>query len=150
MTNTDTLFGEDIGNGKYTDMGIFVDVFPLDEVKRLTKEVKVRKWFISKLLILMYLNATNFPDHKIQRTIAHISKNKTLHRLIMYLMTKSNDKGYSYYANFGSQYNIAKQTQLIATYGKGTPLAFEDRKYMGPSEYNMIWSPKVVNSRLSD
>ena len=136
--NSNTLFSEDLGNGKHTNIGIFVDVFPLDEVKRKTKEVRIRKWIISRLLILMYLNTTDFSGHKIQKTVARLFQNKTLHRLTTHLMSKSNGKGYSYYANFGSQYSIDRQTHPISRYGDGVILDFEDRQYCAPSEYKTI------------
>ena len=138
VCNEKTLFAEMLGDEKLTNTGIFIDIFPLDEVKGRNNEVKRRKWLMSRIKIIMCSKAANSYNHVGQKFLANLLSIKRLHKMATRLMTKSNGKGYQYYANFGSQYSIDKQTHLITSFGDGLLLDFEDKKYSVPVAYDTV------------
>lgn len=135
LCKKNTLFSEEISNGSVTNIGIYVDIFPLDETGGISKTVFLRSKILGKILAM--ISAKDVPSRLkgIKRCITCLFSRKFLVKAMRYILYMTNDKGKPYYTNFASQYPINRKTQLKTVYGKGTPIAFEDRTYMAPDDY---------------
>ncbi len=135
VTLKNTLFVD----SPYTHNGIFVDVFPLDSVRAYSFPLQIRKFFIKELTAVLWhkLKKDCFPRYWFMWLPSILFSFRKLHALIE-LIAKSYGGKNLYYANFGSQYSIKKQTMPIEWWGKGQLAKFEGRQYVIPIQYNKI------------
>lgn len=145
VCNDNTKFIELIGKSEKTDNGIFVDIFPIDDSAGYDHKLQRRKNIIEKIKVL--INAKKAPSilNGAKKIIPLIIPNKILFKIVMFLMTKNNRKGYVYYSNFGSQYKIQNKTIEKEKLGVGVKIQFEDRMYTAPSFYK-----EVLNNTFGD
>lgn len=122
---------------------IFVDIFPLDEAKAVTStEKKIRTKIIKFLSSVIYQKKGIFIHSKflfrIPLTLLALLPIKTLTAYQQKLMQKENGKGYSYYVNFGSNYNTEKQTMPITVYEPAGEAEFEGTMYKCPQDVSYV------------
>ena len=133
--NTRTLFVE----GKTTtNMGIFVDIFPLDFSDGYTRLIEYRKWLVKKCSVM--LSAKIYPGKLcgVKKLFVDILSSKQILRLAEYVMQHPSSKTKAYTSNFTSHYDIKRQTMPSVYFGRGGELDFCGRKYMAPVDYNSV------------
>ena len=138
VCNSNTLFKED--GYDFITNGIFVDVFPLDYSPSYSNVVKRKKREI------MFLH--NIVWHKIRhhnsikywpsRLLGMMFSNYQITKLIIKRSMDFSKKGKSHYTNFVTPYSPQKETMPIEWFGEGKLAAFEDRKYVIPSQPEKI------------
>lgn len=137
-----TLFIESTYKDISEKTGIYIDIFPLDEVSGLTKDVERRKRTTSYITMFMQNLVLDKHGSGIKSRVKWIVENaKNVNEWNMLqerIMSKDNGKGYTYYANFGSYYSIKKQTMPMDYYGSGVLVDFEGRKYNAPKMYHEV------------
>lgn len=136
-----TLFVESgVKNGKNT--GIFVDIFPLDESPNFSKILEFHKKAINQLHLIGWCKKN--PNWTVfgffYSLIAQLFSYVTLNCMMTTIAKHASKYGSSHYANFGSLYQLAKETMPKAWYGDGVKIPFEGRLYMVPSEYKKVAS----------
>lgn len=119
--------------------GIFVDIFPLDEVP---KETSCFQRFRKKRI--RFLTYIIFKKRKFKIEHSPIIKFitpfipfsiKTLDKWRLKLMKKQNGKNCGYYVSYGSQYDIQKMTILKSKFDPPCELEFEGKKYKTMGDY---------------
>lgn len=133
-----TRFAEDMGNGRSSDFGIFVDVFPLDATNGYNKNVMFRKWVESKINVMISEKAYPSTRKGIKQAVIKLFSFRFLHKVSFFFMHYPVFKKYGYYTNFGSHYDAKRQTMPKAYYGDGIEYTFEDRKFIIPSNYDAV------------
>ncbi len=132
-----TQFVEKLGKNSQVSWGIFVDVFPADEIAGYSRAVERRKWMVEKLKVMLsgksHAQAFGFP----KRVLIRMLSCRQMHRLAEKIMTAKNGKGYGYYTNYVSIYPVRKRTIPKAWMGEGIRLPFEDRNYCVPVKYDL-------------
>ena len=136
--NTNTLFEEEISDNVHLRRGIFVDIFPMDISKGYSCGVIVRKKIINQVKKLLFLKAVQYEQKGVTRLILRAFSTKRLQKIALFFMSLGSRRGGAYYSNFGSQYNIKRQTHPIENFGDGVKKSFEDRTYICPSNYNGV------------
>lgn len=126
-----TLFGESDYYTKNRAFGIFVDIFPIDETKGVNVSVKIRKWIVQKCKAMMIIKVIKGDKNPIKRMVLNIFSVVSINHVMTLAMKGICRKG-DYYTNFGSQYNIKKQTIRKEFFGPGKRIVFEDREYLAP------------------
>lgn len=131
-----TLFKEP-GLKRFTPLGIFIDIFPLDLSSNYSNKVKIRKTWINHVnSVIWYKNTFKLDFRHIPHLfLSLLFSNRKLHRLMNYLMISTKNLGDTHYVNYGSMYNIASQTMPVEWYGEGKRLSFEGRQFTVPTEY---------------
>lgn len=134
ITNNHTKFYE-AEIEQWRRSGLFVDIFPLDSCKGISVYVKTQKWLIKTInnAIWAQLKKDTRLRRLPHRILAAIIGPKQLHKIMKKIATATDGKG-NYYANFGSQYKIQKQTMPKEWFGEGTPILFEGCMFIGPVE----------------
>lgn len=135
--NVNTRFVEYVGE-KETDMGIFVDIFPLDFSDGYSKSLERRKWFVKKCSVMLSCKAYPGQLHGIKKLIVNSLSSKQILRMAEYAMQHPKSKGEEYTSNFTSHYDIKRQTMLSEYFGRGGEIGFNGRKYMVPLEYRAV------------
>lgn len=137
IENINTIFSEIEHVKKNQFFGIFVDIFPLDDVSKYSKIIDKRKWLINKIRSMMCLKFGK-NSKSVKKRIANIFSMEQLSNLVTRLMSYSNNPKNLFYMNFGSQYSPRKQTIAKECYGEGELLLFENRYYFAPSKYEDV------------
>lgn len=138
VTNKDTKFYEsEIEQWRHS--GIFVDIFPLDTCNGYSKSVEFKKWLIKTInnSIWAFLKKDKRLRRLPHRIFAMVFRPKLMHYM-MNSIAKCGRKQGNYYANYGSQYKIKKQTMPKNWFGNGTPMLFEGHKYTAPVDYSKV------------
>jgi len=130
-----TLFSEMSIPGPTVNMGIFVDIFPLDETDGNMKTLALRKKLIGKLNVMVYEKNARGHLNGLKKWISCLFSKEFLTKIMHSILYMTNEKGKLYYTNFASQYSVERKTQLKTVYGNGTPIAFENRTYIAPDDY---------------
>lgn len=143
-----TLFDE--ANISHLDVpkGIYVDVFPLDdEFKENSLEKKLRTKLLKSLNSII-VNKKRFYANK-KKTFKTVIRNivtflfspfsiKKIQSFQIRLMSKNNNKGGKYYANYGSNYDPIKQTMPKSVYEPARLIEFEKNLYSAPNDYEYM------------
>ena len=131
-----TLFQQ---RSRYND-GIFIDVFPLDYSPAFSPSLNVRKKMAVYLCRIIRIKNTKNVRLKTFKyfVMSKILSNKFAQKAILHLLTTAQNNGKTHLANFGSQYNLSKQTLPVDWYGGGIPVQFEGRTYMAPNDYCQV------------
>lgn len=134
-----TLFYQDYIKDKYQS-GIFVDIFPLDlspaydaSFDNLKKNVRR----VSRLRTDKSLSHKKMSEWCIS-AIGRFFPNRLVENFLKSMLTELKKRGTTHYANFGSQYNIKKQTMPIEWYGGGIDIEFAGRYYKAPTNYKKV------------
>lgn len=135
--NVNTRFIEHIGE-KETNMGIFVDVFPLDLSDGYSRFLECRKWFVKKCSVM--LSSKTYPGqlNRIKKMIINLLSSKLILGMAEYAMKYPKSKRNKFTSNFTSHYDIRRQTMSSDFFGKGGELSFAGRKYMVPTDYKSV------------
>jgi len=124
--------------GDDSNWGIFVDIFPLDDTKKKSFLLKVRKQFFNFSVFsrrrIIAENRSNYMLYSISKLFSV----RTWGRFADKAAKAQNNKGFCYYSNFGSQYDIYKQTMPKEWFGKGKYIEFENKKFCVPEDYDRI------------
>lgn len=124
--------------------GIWVDIFPLDEVPRQTSMIQHVFGFIIQSLIKPILNAYGF-DLSSASAKAHILH--TVSRLLPFsfyvrvrnrLSRHFNGRNCAYYVNYSSQYGYKRQTMPKDVYDPPAYLTFNNRTYRAPGKWDIV------------
>lgn len=143
--NKSTLFIESGFENTGKKQNIFVDIFPLDDIEKYSAKVERRKKILLKIFAIIRLRLERKNYTGIKRLLLEILPTKSWYKIMIKIATKDNNKNYSYFINYGSQYSAKKQTILKDWFGEGVKLKFENRYYRAPKEYI-----KVLTSIFGD
>lgn len=129
-----TLFLEPYNAGLGHDtgrLGIYVDVFPLDDAKKEAGFQRVQKRIVDGVFAMLIIKRKESRERKsiLKRVISSLFTKKTLQRLINRVMSFRNGENRPYYVSFGSQYGIVKQTIAKSRYYPPVKLEFEGKEY---------------------
>lgn len=136
-----TLFIEDYleALSGQDEMGIFVDIFPLDNARREDGIQRVQKFVMEKCTVLYFQKCGLHPEAPLYKKLpAKLFTKKALVRLRHAAVTLNRDDSSKYYVNFGSKYSVKKQTIEKSRFGVPIRLPFEDRSYDAPRDYLYI------------
>lgn len=126
--------------------GIYVDIFPIDYVKKPSgfgmwlRGVIIRLGFAYKTV---KCGSNNRHFMKIKRLLSFIPKiipNKWIDKLMHYACTKDNKKEREYSTIFLSGYGWKKQMHKSDVFAEGKYIEFEGRQFKGPSDINAFLS----------
>lgn len=135
-----TLFVEEYLEKLQNDieMGIFIDIFPLDSAKKEKGIQHVQKYFLERLTVL-YMIKLGLGKHGLfKRFLAALFSKSVLLSLRQWIVKFSNSADSNYYINLGSQYNITKQTILMSKYDPPIKVEFEGKFYNSPNDYDYV------------
>ena len=120
--------------------GIFVDIFPLDTCSSYSAKIRHRKFAFKKLNAVMWhkLMKDCFPKYWFDWLPSKMMSYRFIHRLMRAVAKSSGTDCDEYYANYGSQYDIKKQTMPKEWFGQGKLANFEDREYLIPEHAEKI------------
>jgi len=135
--NMRTRFAEHAGETT-TDMGIFVDIFPLDYSDGYSRLIELRKQFIKKCSVMLSSKVYPGALHGIKKIIVDKLSAKKILRMAEYAMQHPRSKTNAYFSNFTSHYDIKRQTMPAEYFGRGSEMEFCGRKYMIPVEYKSV------------
>jgi len=127
--------------------GIFIDIFPLDRIRKADSIGVKSRAFLARLLLKIYsiksgntitvskyktfiMSILRFPFYLIPKII--------LIKIVEWLYTMSNKSDSVFAVNFSSRYGYKKQTYPLETFGEGTILNFEGEVFIAPSEWEII------------
>lgn len=149
-----TLFAKVRKNGTYIEeigmekckchKGIYVDIFPIDDIKGNTKLVEFRIAIIQRLAVIRAMKVYHYKcRRKITRFVMFLFKilpMSLLNKMIKYLAMYDNNKNARMVTNIYSIYGIRKQLVQREVYGKGKSCIFENREYTIPVSPDTILS----------
>lgn len=133
-----TLFEEEIGERSTSKRGIFVDIFSMDITNGYSPVVEKQKKEVLKWSGLLFTKFYASEKAGIKKLILNILPGTFLNARATHYMKKSSSPEGQYYSNFGSQYNIKRQTHPISNFGEGVLLSFEDRQYRCPVNFEGV------------
>ncbi|MBQ7274513.1 MAG: LicD family protein [Clostridiales bacterium] len=126
-----------------TNKGIYVDIFPFDEVKKKASSFGKARTAIIKAISasICWKRGLRPPLTRRLKTILLITKPfsiSVLSAIQKRLMIMGNDKGSPFYINYGSNYDTVKQTIPKDKYEPYCLLNFEGKKYRAPKDYDYV------------
>lgn len=117
--------------------GIYIDIFPLDDVpsEKSKKAEKINQ-------TLLDLNSSILAKRNIDMLL-HINfwyylPLKLTVKIRQYLMKCNNSSKNEFYINWGSNYNFVKQTMPKEVYGEGVKLTFSNKEFTAPTNYEYV------------
>lgn len=128
---------------KYTqDVGPYVDIFPLDNIPKIDKNLEKQYKKINKYRRLIFLK-TGFSNpksikQKLMLIHAKFLNITNIHKKILNEATKYNSIDCKYLANFGSYYSFQKETIPKIAYGEPKYVKFEDGMFPVPNNYDYV------------
>ena len=143
IRNKNTIYEQKLQQYYSGEKGVWVDIFPLDNAKSETGEVKKKK-IVNVLKIMLYLKNLKRINEKDGITriicirIVKLIPNRFLHFLIDKVMTLNKDEKSKYFVNFGSQYDVKKQVHPKNKYFPAKELEFEGKMYKVPNDYKYV------------
>jgi lipopolysaccharide cholinephosphotransferase len=139
MRKKNTLYiGKRGYDGNPSKRGIYIDVFPLDDAKNQEGRFQVRqKRMVARLESMIQINNGRWPAGRLRTAFSGRFQNPSLRGGQQRIMQWENEKNYQCFVNFGSQYNVNKQTIPKDRYFPAVKVEFEGRKLNGlyDSEY---------------
>lgn len=121
-------------------MGIFVDVFPIDSSSNNAILLYTKKNLITKLINIMWHKVKKdfFPSYWFMWLPSKVLSFNCIHRMVKSIASSSMIFQTGYYANYGSQYSIRKQTMPKEWWGHGKQILFQGHHYIIPTESKKI------------
>lgn len=140
-----TIFEEKCTQQVEMHKGIYIDIFPYDNIANLNmKNIGLISNIINLLTTSMgYRNKVVYIDKistKIVIKLINILNKKTIIRIQTWIMKKDNHKQSKYITNFGSNYGYKKQTVKKEIYFPLKYIRFEDNEYPIPNNYEILLS----------
>lgn len=134
-----TVFEESNIRGLDAPMGIYVDIFPLDNARCVDcPEQRIRTRLIKGISAVIYakrgLPVAMTWKVKLLARVLPLSI-EALTRWQIRLMTKRNREECGYYINFGSNYNTVRQTMPKTVFDPACQLEFEGKRYSALADY---------------
>jgi lipopolysaccharide cholinephosphotransferase len=133
------------GNIKYNGpVGIWVDIFPLDNAKKQLSIFNSIRAFLVRIFKIILFKKNNFEGFnkflaKIVIFLAKPFSKKTIQILLDNSMKIGKDHDeYKYFISLGSTYNYKKETILKEKYLPVKELQFEGKIYNAPNDYDYI------------
>lgn len=145
-----TLFDEQSIKCLKTHKEIYIDIFPLDNSNEYKNIFKTIREFLIVAISIMIYEKLHIKPVRPRKTLAgdlyfnlfHIIaipfSIKKLQLFQKKLMTFCNKKKAIYYLNYGSNYNLLKQTIPVEKYEPAVKLEFEGKLYSAPNDYDYI------------
>jgi lipopolysaccharide cholinephosphotransferase len=152
----DTYFNEKGNINNSINNGFYVDVFPLDDIKKYPGRIKFYKAKFIKLLIRVkaYKNGKVHSSSRIKSIVGFILHFfaffvplNVLNKYINIQITKENNKGYELVTNYNSKYGIFKQTMQKSIYGKPKKVLFEGISLSAPNDYK-VWLKTIYGDYM--
>jgi lipopolysaccharide cholinephosphotransferase len=140
IRTNNTIYEEQWLKNYLGSKGIWIDIFPLDDEKKESFLIVIQKFFIKIVLIILRhknLNTVSCKG-KITRFLFLLTPSSLLHFIINHIMMLNNKGNSLYFVNFGSQYDIKKQTHLKEKYYPAIELEFEEKMYKAPRDYDYV------------
>ena len=147
MRLNNTHIVESYLNNSKANNGIYIDIFPLDHVKK-NKGVglTIRGWLLRILFGIKNIKCGTFISKKkikrffgkFLRVLTFFIPNCFINRLFDYVCEKDNKKECLFTTNFASHFKWKRQLFENSFYGSGTLLEFEGRAFIAPNEYLQI------------
>ena len=142
IENINTAFMNEETYDSNFDFGIYVDVFPIDSISKMSNRVKIRKSLIHKISVIRYYKSISWKHSMLKKLVcmlaAPFASQSQLHKVQTKLMIKENNKRPNFTANYGSNYKIVKQSVPLDVYGEGKRIFFENRLYNAPNEPELV------------
>ncbi len=136
-----TLFLEPYNDGLGHDtanLGIYVDIFPLDDSKKESGFQRVQARIMFGIWAMLIIKRKENRERKniFKRLLSAMFSKRFLQRLQQRIMGMCNGKNKPYYVNFPCQYGIVKQTIAKSSYSPPSRLEFEGKQYSAPSDWD--------------
>lgn len=142
-TDTNVVTKYDRMNPKLMDLGIYIDIFPLDNAP---DNLDLRRKQAQKLLRIRKFKSYRIPysySHKKWKRNAHYAVSallswipvRSINQYQQRQMTQYADQNTKCICSMASQYAYAKQCMDRGIYGTPVLLEFEGRKYYAPEQY---------------
>jgi len=138
-----TVFDETATKHLPSHKGIYIDIFPIDNVKR-----EASFFQTAQADIVKYLKIANYSRQGIAKELSFKTKVlcaaskvcsvSRINRHINSLMKAYNKKPTDYCVNLGSNYSYKKQTMPKDYYGEPVLLPFEGNQFFAPKQYQEV------------
>lgn len=120
--------------------GIFIDIFPLDDISDVNSSLIARKAKIIAILTTVICEKCGYhfdvkKETKFLSNILGLIGVKKLKSIRKKLMTSENGKNLKNCTIYASNYGYKKQCRNKNVYGKGVRLNFENKQYLAPENY---------------
>lgn len=128
---------------KYTeDIGPYIDIFPLDYAPDSLEELRKQDRYIKTYRRILFLK-TEFSTPKnlkqeFLKFYSSIFSVKAIHKKITKKAIKYNQGSRKQLCNFGSYYDIEKETFPVETFGEPVYVKFEDYEFPVPCDYKYV------------
>ncbi len=135
---------------KYTnDVGPYIDIFPLDYTSEDFALTKKQDKYIKRHRRVLFIK-TGFAKYmswkqRILQVYAKFISVKTIHNKMIKMATKYSNGSKKYLSNFGSYYDIHKETYPAEVFGQPKYVKFEDAKFPVPSDYEYVLTTTYGN-----
>lgn len=145
VRNASTVYQEGELKDYKGNMGVWVDIFPLDNAKsdenskKQLLQFKMAK-FIDKLIRINSFKMTpkkSVAKRALCKCVCILPK-KFLFWCEKKVMTLNKDEDSRYFVNIGSRYGLKKQTHLKEKYFPAVELEFEGKMYKAPRDYDYV------------
>lgn len=125
------------------ELGIAVDIFPLDETYGYGKIVEYRRFILRVISVMLRIKMRKIHLKGIEKlipflTIPWVFPKSFLISVDTFLRKKDNGKHTKYYTNFASQYPVKRWTMEKKYFESGVQVAFENKYYMAPGNYAIV------------
>jgi lipopolysaccharide cholinephosphotransferase len=128
---------------KYKHKGVWVDIFPLDNVKHSKStmqslQAKLVKYIMHFIGIKQGYFTTTSVKQSVMFNIFRLISIDRAFKIQHKIMTLWNDQETRYFVNLGSQYNYVKQTIPKDKYYPPVKVEFEGKLYNAPNDWDYI------------